>query len=155
MQLFEQFALSYLQFLLYESLGALHGVTQHVAHREETGLVVFYHAAVGRYVQLAVGEGVEGVEGLVRRHSRGEVYLYLHLSGGVVVHFPCLDFPLVDGFEYRLYQSGGCLAEGDFAYHERLVVELFDFRPHLELSAALSVVVFAHIDASACGEVGV
>ena len=57
-QLFEQLRLAYLEFLAYECLCALHRTAQHVADGEELWFVVLYHAAVWRYVHLAIGEGV-------------------------------------------------------------------------------------------------
>ena len=57
--------LAYLQFFAQERLGELYGGAQHVADGEELGFVVFDDAAVGRNVDFAVGEGIEGVDGFV------------------------------------------------------------------------------------------
>ena len=64
-QLFEEFALTDLQFLSDEVLGAVGGVAQHVADGEELRFVVLDDATVGRDVDFAVGEGVECIERLV------------------------------------------------------------------------------------------
>ena len=65
MQLFEQLAFSDLEFLADEVFRAVRRVAEHVADGEELRLVVLDHAAVGRDADLAVGEGIEGVDGLV------------------------------------------------------------------------------------------
>ena len=106
-------------------------MAQHVADGEELRFVVLYHTAVGRDIHLAVGEGIEGVECLVGRHSRGEVHLYLDLGGSVVIHLARLYLTLLDGLEDRVDESGGGLAERYLAYDEGLVVEFLYLRPHL------------------------
>ena len=64
-ELFFQLVLAYLQFFAQERLGELYGGAQHVADGEELGFVVFDDAAVGRNVDFAVGEGIEGIDGFV------------------------------------------------------------------------------------------
>ena len=64
-QLLKQLATTDLQLLAQEAHGAVYVVTQHIAHRQEAWLVVLDDAAVGRQVNLTVGEGIEGVDGLV------------------------------------------------------------------------------------------
>ena len=64
-QLLEQLVLTYLQLLTDEVLRTVGRVAQYVADGEELRLVVADDAAVGRDVDLAVGEGIEGVDGLV------------------------------------------------------------------------------------------
>ena len=64
-ELLEQLMLAYLELLAQQGHGAVGRVAQHVVHGQELRLVVFDYAAVGRDVYLAVGEGVEGVDGLV------------------------------------------------------------------------------------------
>ena len=71
MQLLLQFALANLQFLADEVFRAVYRVSQHVADGQELRLMVADDAAVGRYVNLAVGKGVERVERLVRRDAGG------------------------------------------------------------------------------------
>ena len=66
MELLEELALADLQLLAQEAQGIVYGLAQDVAHTEEVGLVVIDDAAVGRDANLAVGEGIECVDGLVR-----------------------------------------------------------------------------------------
>ena len=49
-------------------------MAQYVAHAEEAWLLVTDYAAVGRYVALAVGKGVERVDSLVAGGIGYEVY---------------------------------------------------------------------------------
>ena len=64
-ELFHEFAAAYLQFLAYEVFRLFGTVSQDVRYGGEDRLVVLYDTAVGREAHLAVGEGVEGVDGLV------------------------------------------------------------------------------------------
>ena len=106
-------------------------MAQHVADGEKLRFVVLYHTAVGRDIHLTVGEGIEGIESLVGRHSRGEVYLYLDLCSSVVIYLTCLYLTFLDGLEDRVDESGGGLAERNLAYDEGLVVEFLYLSPHL------------------------
>ena len=64
-QLFKEFVFADLEFLSYQVLRAVYAMAEHVADGEELGLVVLDHTTVGGYADLAVGKGVEGVDGLV------------------------------------------------------------------------------------------
>ncbi len=64
-ELFFQFALSDHQFLAEQSHGAVYAMLEHIADGEELWLVVFDDAAVGRNVDFAVAEGIEGIHRLV------------------------------------------------------------------------------------------
>ena len=130
-------------------------MAQHIAHSEETRLVVLDNAAVGRDVYLAIGEGVEGINGLVARHSRRKVNLYLHLGSSIVIHFLCLNLALVDGFEDGVDKRGCGLGERNLAYDDSLGVELLYLCTHLNHSATLTVVVACHINRATRGEVGI
>ena len=74
---------------------------------------------------------------------------------GVVFHLLGLDLPFVDGFQDGVDERGGVLRERYLADDERLVVKFLDLGAHLQHAATLTVVVFAHIDAAASGEVGI
>ena len=52
-------------FLAQEGQCVVHVASEHLAHRKEAGLVVVNDAAVGADAHLAVGAGIEGVDGLV------------------------------------------------------------------------------------------
>ena len=64
-QLLQQFIASYLQFPTQQLHRLVCTAAQHIADAKELWLTVFYDAAVWRYAYLTVGEGIEGVEGLV------------------------------------------------------------------------------------------
>ena len=98
MQLLQQLVAANLQFLSDEAHGAVYRVAQHVAHSKELRFVVLDDTAVGRDIHLAVGKGIERVDGLVRRNSWCQMHLNLHLGRGEVSHVACLDLTLLNGF---------------------------------------------------------
>ena len=154
-QLFQQFVAAYLQFLAQQVHRVVHVVAQHIADGEEFRRVVFDDAAVGRDVVLAVAEGIEGVDGLVGAHTGSQVYLYLHLSRREVFHVAHLDLAFVYGFQNAVDERLCGLAERYFSDDERLRVKFFYLRPHLQHAATHAVVVFAHVNATARGEIGI
>ena len=154
-QLFLKFAATYLEFLAQKCHRAVDRMAKHIANGKETGLVVLYDAAVGRQAYLAIGEGVERVYCLVARHTRCQMHLNLHLCGGQVFHLARLYLASLDGFHYRVLQCLGCLGERYLADDERLLVEFLYLGAHLDRASALAVVIFRHVYASACWEVGI
>ena len=130
-------------------------MAQHVVHCQEHGFVVLYHATVGADVHLAVTEGIEGVYGLVRRHAQSEMHLYLDLGSRIVVHLAHLEFAFLYGTENGVNQRSGGLAEWYFTDNEGLAVQFLYLGSHLERASSLPFVVFAHIDGTSCGEVGI
>ena len=154
-QLLQQLVLAYLQFLTDEVLGTLGTVYQQVAHGKELRFVVLDDAAVRRDANLAVGKGIERIERLVAADARHELHLNLDACRRQVVYVACFDLALLDGFLNTVYQAVNGLRVGQVAYDERFLVQFLNLRPHLQHAAALSVVVFAHVDAAACLEVGI
>ena len=144
-QAFHDFAPANLQLAAQQGLGVVHRLAQHVAHRQEVGLLVVYHAAVGRYAHLAVGKGIEGVDGLVRRHARCQVHQYFHVVRGEVFHLAYLDFSFLAGFHDGVAHAGHRLAVGNFADGERLVVHLLYLGAYAHAAAPFAVVVLRHI----------
>ena len=154
-ELLEQFATPNLQFLAQQAHGAVHTVAQHIAHREETRFVVFNHTAVGRNINLAIAESIERINGFVGRHTWCQMHLNFHLGRRVVVHTFGLNLPLINGFQNTIDKRRGGFAERNFANNERLAIQLLNLRPHLQHTAALPIVIFAHVDGTACGEIGI
>ena len=154
-KLFVQFLHTDEQFLTEQAHRAVDTMAQHVADGEEAGLVVFYNAAVRRYVDFAIAECVKRIYCLVRRDARCKVHLYLNFGRRIVVYLACLYLSLVYGFQNRVDKRRSCLAERYLLNHERLVVELLDLGSYFQCSASLSVVVFAYIDAASRGKVGI
>ena len=103
-QLFLQFALPDFQFHAQQGFRAVGVVAQHVAHGQEARFVVPDHAAVGRDVDFAVGEGIERVNGLVARHARRQVHLYLHVGSCQVLHLLGLDLAFLNGLHDGVLQ---------------------------------------------------
>ena len=153
MQLLQEFVLANLQFLTDEVLGTLGTMDEHVAHGEELRLLVLDDAAVGRDVDFAVGEGIESVDGLVARYARCQMHLNLHLCRCQVGDVASLDLALLDGLGDALDERRYRLGVGQFANHQRLLVQFFYLRTHLHHAATLSVVVFRHVDRAARLEV--
>jgi hypothetical protein len=150
-----EFAEADAQFRAEQVFGAFGTPAQDFADADEVRLLVGYDARVGRYGDFAVGEGVQGVDGLVGRFVGAHVDDDFHLFGGVVVHFPYLDFSLFVGLDDGLLDGLGCGAVGDFGNGERALVDFGDACAHLHYAAAQSVVVARHVDEAARLEVGI
>ena len=154
-ELFEEFALTNLEFLTKKVLGVFHIVPEDIADGEELRFVVLNDATVRRNVYLAVGESIEGVKSFVGRRSRCQLHLYFHVSRRVVVNVTSLYLAFVDGFKYCLYERCGGLAKRYLADYESLGIDLLYLCAHLEDTATLSVVVARNVYAAAGGEVGI
>ena len=150
-----QFAAFDLQLCAQQPERLLGGVSQHLADGHESRLVVLDHAAIHVHALLAVGEGVERVDRLVRRYARGQMDQDLHLARRVVVHLADLDFPLLVGLDDGVDQGARRVAIGDFGDGQRAVVHLRDPRPDLHHAAAVAVVVLRHVHQAARLKVGV
>jgi len=94
-----ELALAYLQLTPQEVLGLPGRPAQDLFHPHEVGFVAVDDAGVGGDRHLAVGEGIEGVDGLVGRHARRQVDDDLHMLGRVVVDLLHLDLALVVGLD--------------------------------------------------------
>ena len=84
-----------------------------------------------------------------------QVYQYACLLGSVVLNFAYLDFALFEGAEYRVYDRTCGLAVRNLGDGYGFIVYLLDFGTYAYASAAASVIVFADIQHSAGGEVGI
>ena len=80
-------------------------MTQHIAHGEELWFVVLDYAAVRRDAYLAVGKGIEGIDGLIARYAWGQMHLYLYLGSREVFNLTSLDLTLLDGLDDRVLQG--------------------------------------------------
>ena len=154
-QLLLKFRLANQQFLAQQSHCGVGAVAQHVADGEEARFVVLDDTAVGRDVYLAVGECVQRVDSLVARNARSKMHLYLNFGCRVVIYLLCLDLSLVNSLEYRVDERCGSLRVGYLAYDDGLLVELLYLGAHLNHASTLAVVVFCHVNRSACWEVGI
>ena len=130
-------------------------VDEYVLDREELRLVVHDHAGVRGYVALAVGEGVQGVDRLVRGHIVGKVDYDLHLVSGHVLDLLDLDLALLLGLDDRVLDDLGGLAVGNLGDRYGVLVNLLDLRADLDASASRPVLVIAAVRAAACGEIGI
>ena len=148
MQRFHQLAATDEQLLAQQFLGVIHRAAQHLADGEEAGLAVVDDAAVGRDADLAVGAGVERVDGLVGAGARLQMDENLHAGGRHVLHLAHLDLTLLGSFQDGVYELAGLLrrprglAEGQLRDGQRLAVALLNLGTHTHHAAALTVVVF-------------
>ena len=124
-------------------------------HAEEVRLVLPDDACVRRDRHLAVREGIERIDGLVRRFVGGHLDHDLHLVGRIVVHLADLDLSLVVGLDDRLLDRLGGRRIGDLRDGEGPLVDLRDLRTHLDRTAPQTVVVAAYVGHAARREVGV
>ena len=82
-------------------------MAQHIAHGEELWFVVLDDAAVRRDAYLAVGKGIEGIDGLIARYAWCQVYLDFNLGSCEVFNLTGLDFSFLDGLYDRVLQGLG------------------------------------------------
>ena len=104
MQGLQRFVALDVQFLTKQRKCIVYRLTEYRTDRKEMRLLVVDDAAVGRNIHLTVGKGIQGIECLVRRNARSQVYQNLYLVGSIVVHLPYLDLTLFDSFQDRINQ---------------------------------------------------
>ena len=154
-ELFLQFALANHQLFAEQSHGTIYTVAEHIADGEELRLVVLDDAAVGRDVDFAITEGIEGIHRLVGGSAWSEVYENLHVGGGDILYLASLDLAFLHRLGDALDEASRGLAEWYLGDDERLVVELVYLGTNLQNTATLTIVVLAHIDGTASREVGI
>ena len=142
--------------LSLEKIAGVHGVIfENVVHGIEFRLVVLYHTGIRSNIAFAVGEGIKGIDGFVRRHACRNMYEDVHLVGGHIFYFPNLDFPLVSRLEYGVDYSVGGFPVRDFGNSNGVSVYFFDSCTQFHAAAAAPFIVFAAIGKSAGREVRV
>ena len=82
------------------------------------------------------------------------MHLNLHIGSGQILHLTGLDLALFYSLHDRILDALRGLREGNLTNNERLLVNLFDLRPHLDGTTTLAIVVFADIDATSRWEIG-
>ncbi len=128
-------------------------MAQHIADGEELRLVVLDDAAVGRDVDFAVAEGIEGIHGFIGRCAWSQMHEDLHVGRGNVIYLSCLDLSLFHRLGDGVDEASGGFAVWNLGDDEGLVVELVYLGSHLQDASTLTVVVFAHVDGSTRWEV--
>ena len=124
---FVQFAEPDLQLASQQPLGMLGRAAQDFAHAQEMGFLLPDDAGVGRDRNLAVGEGVEGVDGFVARLVGRNLDDDFDLVGRIVVDLPDFDLALVVGLDDRLLDRLGGGGIGNFGDGQRALVDLRSF----------------------------
>ena len=149
-----EFGLLYLQFLPQQLHSIVGGELQQCRYIGEDRLLVLYDAAVRRDRHLAVGEGIQGVNRLVGRSTRRQLYDNLCLLGSEVINLLYLYLSALLCFEDSVDNLRCSCAERHLADDERLVViRLADTRTNLDHTSTLAVIVTTHIHFAAGGEV--
>ena len=128
-------------------------VLQNLVDREEGGLVVPDHAGVGGYLGLALGEGVEGVYGLVGGDIGRKMDDNLHFLGGHIVNLLDVDLLLVLGFEDAVNDALGGLSVRNLRDGDGGLVHFVDAGTHLDHAAATALVVLGAVCDTAGREV--
>ena len=155
LQLFVQFVQDYRQLGTDDAACGVYAMTQNVADSQEARFAIADYAAVGRYVDFAVGKCIERVDGLVGRRARLKMNEYRRLRRCVVLYLADLYLTLVVGLEDGFYQRICRLAEWQLRDIQRLGVNFLDFCAYLQRAAAASVVVARHVDEAARGKIGI
>ena len=150
-----KFSETYLQLPLQQVLGVEGVVDEYVLDAQKLGLVVHDNAGVRSYVALAVGEGVESVDGLVGGNVVGKVDDDLDLVRRHVLDLLDLDLALVLSLDYGVLDDLGSLPVRNLGDGDRVLVDLLDLGADLHAAAAGSVLVVAAVCAAAGGEVRV
>ena len=138
-----------------QRLGVLGRAAQDLRNPEEVRLLVPDDARVRGDRHLAVGEGVERVDGLVRRLVGRDLNDDFDLVGRIVVDLSDLDLALVVGLDDRILDRLGGRGIGNLGDGKRPFVDLRNLRPHLHRAAAKAVVIAAHVGHAARREIGV
>ena len=123
-------------------LGVLGAVSEHVIHIEELRLLVHDDAGIRRNRNLAVREGIERIDGLVRRHVVREMNQDFHLVRGQVVNFLYLDLALVLCLEDGIDDNMGCFTIRYLADSQCVFVYFVYLRPDFHNSSPLSFHIF-------------
>ena len=155
MQLLPDLGQLYLELAAQYVAGVLDIVAQHIAHAQEMWLVVGDDTAVGRHRQLAVGEGIEGVDGAVARRTRQQMHQYVGVLRGVVLDLAYLDLAGLRSLDYRLDECRGGLAVGNLGDGKGLVVDLLYLGTDPHGTSAFAVVVSRHIYGAPGEEIGI
>ena len=79
----------------------LSATLQNVTDGEELRFLILDDTAVGRNAYLAVGKGVQSIDGLVGRNARHEMYKYLNVGSCEVFDFANLYLVFVNGLGDR------------------------------------------------------
>ena len=140
--------------LLFQQVAGVEGIVlEDVVDRKELRLVLHDHAGIRGNVGLAVGESVEGIDGLVGGDIVGKMDDDVHLVGGHIFDLLDLYLPLILGLEYGIYEDMGGFPVGNLGNGYGVLVELVDAGAHLDGAAALALVVFAAVGGASGREV--
>ena len=151
----QQFSTANFQLALQQGFGVVDIAFEHVFDGDETRSVFVDDAAVGGDAHFAIGEGVEGIEGFVARHTGRKMDENLHILCGEVLDLTDFDAPFVGGFLDAFAERVYRFSVGEFGDGDGFAIALFHSCTHLDGSSAKSVVIARNIDESAGLEIGI
>ena len=102
-------------------------------------LVILYKTGIWIEGDLAVGEGVERIYGLVRRFALSQSYHNLSLFCGEILHLSHFNLPFVIGGHNALAYIAGVFAKRKLCYLNCLFVCLYDSCSYRNLAASFAV----------------
>ena len=144
-----------LQFLLQQFERVVGADAENLADRKHERFSVVDDPRVGADGLLTVGEGVQGVDGLVGRGAGLEVQHDFDGLGRVVVDLADFQFASFNGGgDGVLDQIDGVFAKRYLRDNQRLIIDNGNLGTVDDLAAQQSVVVLAHINGAAGREVG-
>ena len=145
---------AYRKLSAHQLLGALGVVAQNVVHSQELRLLVLDHTGVGGQAYLAVGAGVESIDGLVRRRVVVELDDYLGVLGRIVVYLAYLDLALVVGLKYGVNEVSCGGSVGNLGDDKGILVDFLNIGADPYPASAQAPVVGRCVGVAAGGEVG-
>ena len=128
-------------------------VSQYLMDIEELRLVVRYHTGIWRNGYLAVSEGIQGIDCLVRGHVIRKMDDYLRPVGCQVIYLLYLYLAFVFSLQYRFDQKPGSLAERNLGDGYRVLVYLFNLGPYFYRTATSAPVVSGAVSKASGREV--
>ena len=134
----------------------LYREAQQFADGGEDRFLVLHHAAVRRYIHLAIGEGIECIDGLVGRTARCQLYLYACFFRREIIHLAHFDLAFLYGAHDGLDDLGGGSAKWNLGDDEcAVVVGLLYLRSNTHSASTFAIVVATDVDLSTGWEVGI
>ena len=144
-----------LQLSTQQPLSTLGTTTQNLAHTNKAGLLVADNTGIGRDTNLAIGKGIECINGLVGRLITRHLDYQLNILGCVIVNVANLNLTSLVCFDNRLLDTLGGCSEGYLADYQSTLVALGNLGTHLHSTTTQTIIISAHIRKTTCREVGI
>lgn len=133
------------EFLLEQGADVVGGASQDFAYANEDGLAFVDHAGVGRDRNLAIGEGVQGVDGGLCVRARREGDDDLGVFSRIVFDFLDLYLAFGVGGDDRVDERAGGRAKGNLGDRQLVLASDLKLRADEDLAATQPVVVVREV----------